>query len=97
MDYRLGPELQRMREYRVLAAGSEEAESGEEYFTGNEQKGIYRRYRPTRSEREAPPSEGQPDNETEVNQTLDENQDMDVDTNTAEDRPGGVWSRLQSQ
>ena len=39
MDHRLGPRTKTMREYRVLA-GSEEAESGEEYFTGNAQTGL---------------------------------------------------------
>ena len=67
-----GPELQRMSEYRILA-GSEEAESGEEYFTGNSQTGFYRRYRPTRSEREAK-SEANGDKD-EINDI----QDMEVD------------------
>ena len=82
------PVLQRMREYRILE-GSEDAESGEEYFTGNETTGLYRRYRPTRSERETPQSGTE-----QENPIMEESQNMDVDMEANDGRtyPGGVWS-----
>ena len=83
------PVLQRMGGYRVLEE-SEDAESGEEYFTGNKTTGLYRRYRPTRSEREAPQSGTE-----QENAIMDESQNMEVDmeaNNDGREQPEGVWS-----
>ena len=80
------PVLQRMREYRILA-NSEDAKSGEEYFAGDGTTGFYRRYRPTRSEREAR-SEASERNNHANNETQDMEVEDEIPSVTQE---GGRW------
>ena len=69
-----------------MLTNSEEAESGEEYFTGNETTGLYRRYRPTRSERGARSEAGERNN----NENPDA-QAMEVDEIPSVTQEDGRW------